>query len=131
MAFYNYPLRMLKRVRDAELAGRSFMSVEHAVYKLTADIADFHRIDAGRLVKGARADLVVIDPEHLDDSVEEIHEAEMPEFDGLSRLVRRNDETVRAVLINGNLAWRDGQAAEDLGVGHQFGTVLALGGAAA
>ncbi len=28
MAFYNFPLRMLKRVRDAEGAGRPFMTVE-------------------------------------------------------------------------------------------------------
>ncbi len=128
MAFYNYPLRMLKRVRDAERDGRAFMTIEHAVFKLTADIADFHRIDAGRLVRGARADVVVIDPERLDDSVEAIHEAEMPGFGGLQRLVRRNDATVRAVLVRGAVAWRNGAAAADLGVGHQYGTVLTLGG---
>ena len=128
MAFYNFPLRMLKRVRDAERAGRPFMSVAQAVHKLTGDIADFHRIDAGRLAPGARADVVVIDPTHLDESVEEVHEAPMPGFDGLRRLVRRNDDTVRAVLVNGRVAWRGATPAEDLGRSRQYGTFLPLGG---
>ncbi len=127
MGFYNFPLRMLKRVRDAELAGRAFMSVEEAVYKLTADIADFHRVDAGRIRIGARADLVVIDPERLDDSVEAIHEAEMPKFGGLKRLVRRNDETVRAVLVNGTLVWTPAGPSGGLGDRREAGVVLAAG----
>jgi N-acyl-D-aspartate/D-glutamate deacylase len=126
MAFYNFPLRMLKRVRDAERAGRPFMTVEHAVHKLTADIADFHRIDAGRLAVGARADVVVIDPERLDDTVEDIHEAQIPGFGELQRLVRRNDDTVRAVLVNGSVAWRDGAAARDLGTSTRYGTLLSM-----
>ena len=129
MAFYNFGLRMLKRVRDAQHEGRAFMTVEHAVQKLTADIADFYRIDAGRLDEGARADIVVIDPARLDDSVEAIHEEPMAGFADLQRLVRRNDDTVRAVLVNGRVAWRDGSASADLGRSHDFGTVLGLGGA--
>jgi len=128
MAFYNFPLRMLKRVRDAQRAGRPFMTVEAAVHKLTADIADFLRIDAGRLTPGGRADLVVIDPERLDESVEEIHEAGMPGFPGLRRLVRRNDATVRTVLVNGRVAWRDGCVAAELGATRDFGRVLPIGG---
>jgi len=131
MAFYNFPLRMLKRVRDAELAGRPFMTVGQAVHKLTADIADFHRIDAGRLTVGSRADVVVIDPERLDQSVEDISEQPMPGFPGLNRLVRRNDDTVRAVLINGRLAWSGADAGPGLGTSHAFGTVLPIGGAPA
>ncbi|MEZ5381139.1 MAG: amidohydrolase family protein [Microthrixaceae bacterium] len=128
MAFYNFPLRMLKRVRDAELAGAAFMTVQRAVHKLTADIADFHRIDAGRLAPGRRADLVVIDPERLDETVEEVHEAPMQGFGDLNRLVRRNDDTVRAVMVNGRVAWRGGSGADDLGSAHHYGQVLPLGG---
>ncbi|MGA9277009.1 amidohydrolase family protein [Ilumatobacter sp.] len=125
MALYNFPLRILKRVRDAELAGCPFMTIEHAVHKLTADIADFHRIDAGRLAPGKRADVVVLDPTHLD----EIHEQPMPGFGQLDRLVRRTDDTVRAVFVNGNCAWSGGVPADDLGTSRRYGTVLA--GAAA
>lgn len=128
MAFYNFPLRMLKRVRDAQVAGRPFMSVQEAVFKLTGDIADFHRIDAGRLHPGSRADAVVIDPTCLDETVEEIHEAAMPGFADLDRLVRRNDDTVRAVMVNGKVAWRGGQPTADLGTSRTYGTFLPLGG---
>ena len=126
MAFYNFPLRMLKRVRDAQRNSTPFMSVEAAVHKLTADIADFYRIDTGRIRVGSRADLVVIDPEYLDESVEEIHEATMESFDGLSRLVRRNDRTVRAVMVNGNLAWSGGEPSDDLGQARRYGRFLAM-----
>lgn len=74
MAFYNYALRLLKRVRDAELAGRPFMSVERAVYRLTAEVADWFGLDAGTLRQGDRADLVVIDPAGLNQEVDAYHE---------------------------------------------------------
>ena len=123
MAYYNYPLRMLKRVRDAEAAGRPFMTVGRAVYRLTREIADYLGIDAGRLEPGRRADLVVVDPASLDDA-EEIHEAPMAGFDGLNRLVRRNDAAVRAVLVNGRIAWRDGTPGDGLGAEPGFGQLL-------
>jgi N-acyl-D-aspartate/D-glutamate deacylase len=49
MAFYNFGLRMLKLVRDAELAGQPFMTTGRAVHRLTAEIADYLGIDAGTL----------------------------------------------------------------------------------
>ncbi len=126
MAFYNFPLRMLKRVRDAQAAGLEFMTIERAVHRLTGELADFLRIDAGHIRAGHRADIVVIDPRHLDGSVEEIHEEEMVGFDGLRRLVRRNDDTVRAVVIAGRIAWDHQGAAPDLGTARSYGTVLKL-----
>jgi len=124
MGYYNYPLRMLKRVRDAEIAGRPFMSVGRAVERLTSEIADYLAIDAGRLEVGRRADVVVVDPAGLTDDVERIEEAEMPGFPGLRRLVRRNDAAVRAVLVAGRLAWDGTSAAESFGRERGFGTVL-------
>lgn len=124
MGYYNFPLRMLKRVRDAERAGRPFMSTGRAVQRLTSEIADYLSIDAGRLEVGRRADVVVVDPEGLNDDVERIEEAEMPGFPGLRRLVRRNDSAVRAVLVGGRLAWDGASATEGLGRERGFGTVL-------
>lgn len=124
MGYYNYPLRMLKRVRDAEAAGRPFMSVGRAVERLTSEIADYLAIDAGRLEVGRRADIVVVDPAGLNDDVERIEEAEMPGFPGLRRLVRRNDAAVRAVLVAGRLAWDGTSAPESFGRERGFGTVL-------
>ena len=115
MAYYNFPLRMLKRVRDAELEGRGFMTVGRAVHRLTAEIADYLGIEGGTLAPGRPADVVVIDPERLDDRVEQMHEAPMDGLDGYVRYVRRNPGTVRSVLVNGHLAWHEDQPGAGLG----------------
>ena len=106
---------MLDKVHRAGLAERPFMSVGRAVHRLTREIADWLNLDAGRIEVGSRADIVVIDPEHFGD-VEDIHEAEMACLGGLSRLVRRNDEAVRAVLVAGTLSAERGQPV-DVGSG--------------
>jgi N-acyl-D-aspartate/D-glutamate deacylase len=124
MAYYNFPLRLLRRVHEAQRAGRPFMTIGRAVERLTAEIADYLAIDAGRLAPGKRADLAIIDPAGLGDEVEQIHEADMPGFPGLRRLVRRNDAAVRAVLVAGRLAWHDAAATPELGRSRGFGTVL-------
>lgn len=123
MAHYNYPLRMLRMVRDAERRGEPFMTPERAVQRLTSEIGDWLGLDAGTLAPGRAADLVVIDPEHLDDSLEAIHEQELPQL-GLSRLVRRNDDAVRAVVIGGRVAAESGKPAPELGQTRGFGRVL-------
>jgi N-acyl-D-aspartate/D-glutamate deacylase len=127
MAHYNFPLRLLKLARDAELRGTPFMTMGKAVHRVTGEIAEWFQIDAGVLDVGKRADLVVIDPTKLDDSLEQAHEAEMEDFGGLRRLVRRNDETVNAVLINGKLAIKDGVPTAELGRTQGFGQVLRAG----
>ena len=124
MAFYNFPLRMLRLVRDAENRGQPFMTMERAVQRLTAEIADWFRIDAGRLAVGARADIAVIRPDKLDERLDDTPEAPMQQFGALRRLVRRNDEAVPAVLVNGKLAVRWGKPLVALGNETGFGTVL-------
>jgi N-acyl-D-aspartate/D-glutamate deacylase len=124
MAYYNFPLRMLKLVRDAEQEGRAFMSVERAVHRLTAELADWLGLDVARVVVGARADLVVVDPAGLDAELETLHEQPMPEFDDLPRLVRRNDRAVRCVLVHGRVAYAEGVLAPQVGRERGFGEVL-------
>lgn len=126
MAYYNFPLRMLKRVRDAEQAGRPFLTLERAIHRLTGEIADFLGIDAGRIAAGRRADLAVVDPAGLTGAVEETHEAPVDGLDGLQRLVRRNDDAVRAVLVNGRVVWGAGRPGPALGRS-RLGRVLAAG----
>ncbi len=104
MAYYNFPLRLLRLVREAERAGRPILSIGRAVQRLTSEIADWLGLDAGHLHEGARADLVVVRPEGLTDEVDRIHEVELPGFGGLRRLVRRNDDAIEAVLIGGQIA---------------------------
>jgi N-acyl-D-aspartate/D-glutamate deacylase len=127
MAFYSFPLRMLKLVRDAERAGRPVMPIEKAVWRLTGELAQWLDVDAGRLGLGDRADLVVIDPAALDERLDAYHEAPMDGFPGLERMVNRSDGTVRSVLINGRLAFRDGAFDPGLGRDHHFGQFLPAG----
>lgn len=122
MAFYNFPIRMLKRVRDAEVAGDPFMTVERAVHRLTGEQADWLGLDAGRLVEGARADLVVLDPERLDDTVETPAMAPFPQGGDLIRMVNRG-EAVRTVLIGGVPVVEGGEPLPVLGT-RRTGTFL-------
>ncbi len=115
MAFYNMGLRLLKHVRDAEQAGAPFMTVEHAVHRLTGELAEWYGLDAGHLRIGDRADVVIVDPERLDATLEEYAEAPVDQYGGLSRMVNRNPATVRAVLVAGRPLFRDGEPTEILG----------------
>lgn len=115
MAFYNYALRMLKFVRDESEKGAPVMPLEKAVRKLTGEIGEWFQIDAGTLERGKRADLVVVDPSHLDDRVDEIHEEGIPELGDYVRLVRRNPQAVPAVVVNGILVAEDGEVLPEIG----------------
>lgn len=127
MAFYNFPLRLLKRTRDALQAGKPFLTVERAVYRLTAEVAEWFGINAGTLREGDRADFVVIDPAHLDDSVDTYHESEVPFYGGLSRMVNRNDATVVATGVGGAVVFRDGEFREGYGQTVKSGRYLRAG----
>jgi N-acyl-D-aspartate/D-glutamate deacylase len=127
MAFYNFSVRLLKRVRDAERAGRPFLTVERAVHRLTAEVADWFGLDAGTLREGERADFVVIDPAGLDDSVNAYHEETVPFYGGLSRMVNRNDAAVVATGVNGAVVYRNGQFCEGYGTTVKSGRFLPAG----
>ena len=109
MAFYNTGLRLLKRVHDAHAAGDPILALETAVHRLTGELGAWFGLDAGFLREGDRADLVVVDPAGLDESLAEYHEAPMAEFGGLSRMVRRNDDAVQLTCIAGRPVFRRGE----------------------
>ena len=104
MAFYNYPIRLLKRVHDT-----GFMKVEHAVHRLTGELAQWFGIDAGHLRLGDRADLVIVDPSGLNASVDGVYEAPIEQFGGISRMVNRNDEAVDTTVVAGEVVFRGGR----------------------
>ncbi|MBX7082061.1 MAG: amidohydrolase family protein [Nannocystaceae bacterium] len=124
MAHYNFPLRLLRLVQQAQRRGEPFMTVERAVQRLTSEIAQWLGLDVGTLRTGARADLVIIDPEALDDRLDEVHEQLVPEYGELRRLVRRNDAAVTHVVVGGHVAAAAGVPADDLGRDPRYGTVL-------
>lgn len=119
MAFYNFPLRMLKFVKDSIDKGAPVMSLEKAVHKLTGELGDWYQIDAGVLEEGRRADLVIVDPDKLDYRVDEMHTTTIPELGDYERLVRRNPDAVPAVLVNGTLVAQQGEVLPE--VGHTVG----------
>ena len=127
MAFYSFPLRMLRLVRDAERAGRTVLSLEQAVWRLTGELGDWLGVDAGHLRAGDRADLVVVDPAALDERLDAYHEAPMDGLQGLSRMVNRSEGAVRAVLVNGRVAFQDGAFDGALGRERGFGQFLPAG----
>jgi len=100
------------------------MSMERAVWRLTGEIADWLGLDVGTIETGKRADLVVIDPEGLGEAVEQVQEDVIAGLGDYVRLVRRNDQAVDAVLINGRLAVERGVPRPELGRERGFGTVL-------
>ncbi len=114
MAFYNFPVRMLRQVWQAEQAGRGYMSVERAVHRLTGELAAWFGLDAGRLVEGARADVTVVDPARLDESVDAMHLAPFGPAIDCTRLVC-GGEAVRDVLIGGVPVVEGGARAAALG----------------
>ncbi|MGW0044873.1 N-acyl-D-amino-acid deacylase family protein [Rhodococcus sp. NPDC003348] len=109
MAFYNYGIRFLRRIHEFAGRGEPVIPTETAVYKLTGEIGDFYGLDAGRLRKGDRADLVVIDPAGLDEETERYAEAPMAEFGGLRRMVNRNDRAVTVTAVGGRVVYRAGE----------------------
>ena len=126
MAFYNFGLRLLRHVRDAQRAGAEFMTIEQAVHRLTGELADWYGIDAGHLRIGDRADIIVLDPDRLDGSLDEYAEAPVTQYANLPRMVNRNDATVNLVLIGGRAVVRDGVPTELLGA-ERTGSFLRAG----
>ena len=125
MAFYNFPLHLLRLVHGGRGgAEKPVMSVGQAVHRVTGEIADYLGIDAGYLRVGGRADVTVIDPDALDDRIDEVTEAPMPGMPELRRLVNRSDGAVRAVLVNGRIAWDTSGRADGFGTEPGYGAIL-------
>ncbi|MUL64805.1 hypothetical protein BOO86_10065 [Mycobacterium sp. CBMA 234] len=129
MAFYNYALRMLRRVNDADKSGQPFMTTEHAVHRLTGEVADWFGLEAGTLRQGERADFVVIDPAGLNAELEAYHENSVEFYGGLSRMVNRSDAAVVATGVGGQVVFRDGEFVEGYGETVKSGHYLPARGA--
>jgi N-acyl-D-aspartate/D-glutamate deacylase len=127
MAFYNFPVRLLRRVKEAVDRGQPFLSLEHAVHKLTGELASWFGVDAGTIREGDRADVVLLDPAGLDASVDGYYEASMPEFGGLSRMVNRSDRAVVATIVGGRLVFEQGAFVPGYGESFRSGRFLRAG----
>jgi N-acyl-D-glutamate deacylase len=127
MAFYNFPLCYLRMMKRAQDAGKPLLSIGKAVWKLTGEQADWFGLDAGHLNVGSRADIVVVNPAGLNEELDAYHEAPMDVFGGLSRMVRRNDDAVRATIIGGDVVYESGRFVLGFGVTRRHGCFLRAG----
>lgn len=119
MAFYDGNLRMLKMAQEDGVA-----KVSHAVHRLTREPADFLGLDAGRLEVGARADLVLVDPEALKQwNPDSTYRYQWRDCFEHHQIVNRPDGVVRGVMIAGRFAWQDGAYVPEYGR-VAFGSVM-------
>lgn len=127
MAHYHFPLQLLRLALEARAAGEPFLSIGRAVQRLTSEITDWLGLPGGRVRAGERANLVVVDPDGLDERLDVVHEEPVAAFGGLRRLVRRSEGAVRATIVGGRCAWRDGRPHPLLGRERGFGRLLRVG----
>lgn len=127
MAFYNYALYYLRSIWQAELRGKPVLPLGQAVHKLTGEQASWYGIDAGHLRVGDRADLVILNPEGLNEDLDDYHEATMDMMGGLSRMVRRNDAAVEATMISGQVVFERGKFVDGFGQNRRYGSFLRVG----
>ena len=100
----NMPTELLAHwVRD-----RGALTLEHAVYKLTAELADLYGLaDRGRLVPGSAADLVVFDLAAVDPGpLRRVRDLPGDE----ERLVADAPRGIDHVLVNGTAITRNGES---------------------
>ena len=124
ISIYNFGPALLKLVQDCQQKGIKTMSIGKAVHKMTKELADWYLMpNIGSIEVGKQADIVIIDPAHLNEGVLDLHEAPMPGKPNYLRIVRRNDEAVPYVFINGVMVWKEGQKTNYLG-NQKIGNVL-------
>lgn len=107
MAFYYFPLQMIKRVHDSISANQPLMSMEKCVWRLTIELADWLNIEGGEIAEGKPADVVLNDPCKLGHITEKVKEAPIEDFNQYPRLVNRCQGVVCQVIVNGNAIYED------------------------
>ena len=125
MAFYDFPLQMIRNVQDSIDAGRPFMSMEKCIWRLTGEQADWFGIDCGYIREGRLADINIIDPAHFDSITEEVTEAPIEEFDNYPRLVNRHPGVISRVMVGGETIYSDEDFVAGYGTEKKFGRFLA------
>lgn len=124
MAFYNFPLKMIKVVQGFIDQGQPIMDMEKCIWRLTKEQADWFGLDRGYLAEGKVADMVLINPRAFHFITETVDSAEMEAFDNFSRLVNRNKEVVAKVWVAGKVIYADDEFVPDYGTAVKFGQFL-------
>ncbi|MEO9075804.1 MAG: hypothetical protein ABI263_00770, partial [Gelidibacter sp.] len=124
MAFYNFPLKMIKTVQDSIDKGQPIMTMEKCIWRLTKEQGDWFGLDRGYLAKGKIADLVIINPEKFKNITENVEIDTIAEFGNYERLVNRNDGVVSRVMVGGKTIFQKEEFVADYGESKKYGRFL-------
>ena len=119
LGYYDGALSVLKQAVTT-----GFLTPQAAISRVTGEPARWFRLDTGVLQIGAKADLVLLDPTALHQSISPQVEIADPLLDGTPRMVKRGSEAIiAAVYIKGVKVIDRGKISERLGT-ERLGTVL-------
>ncbi|PHM09742.1 N-acyl-D-amino-acid deacylase family protein [Nostoc sp. 'Peltigera malacea cyanobiont' DB3992] len=119
LGYYDGALSLLKQA-----VATKFLSPEAAICRVTGEPAGWFRLDTGVLKIGAKADIVLLDPNALNQPISPQVQISDPVLDGEPRMVKRgSDEIVQGVYINGVQVVCRGKVRDRLGR-EKLGTVL-------
>lgn len=124
MAFYNFPLQMIKNVQKSIEAKNPIMTMEKCIWRLSKEQADWFGLDACYIAEGKRADINILNPAHLNNVTDKVEEAIIDEFDGFKRLVNRNKDLVTMVMINGKIIFENDAFVDGYGKTFKSGKFL-------
>lgn len=121
LGYYDGAISLLKQATQT-----GFLSPQQAIARVTGEAARWFRLDAGVLCEGAKADLLILNPEHLREPLSPQEAIADPLLDGAMRMVKRGSERiVEAVFVGGSCVFADGAATAALGK-ERLGEVLSL-----
>lgn len=123
MAFYNFPLKMIKIVLESTDNGNPIMPIEKCIWRLTKEQADWFGLDCGYLSKEKVADLVIIHPDKFNAITESV-KGIIEEFRNYERLVNRNEGVVSRVMVGGKTIFKDEEFVEDYAKSKKYGRFL-------
>ncbi|TAL38492.1 MAG: D-aminoacylase [Alphaproteobacteria bacterium] len=119
LAYFDSAVSVLR-----QSVAKGFLPPEKAISRVTFEPAAWFNLDAGRIRTGARADIVLLDPEALRRSAPAPVSIPDPALEGSTRMVNRDpDRAVRHVLVRGTMVVRNGEPLPVLGT-QQLGVAL-------
>jgi N-acyl-D-aspartate/D-glutamate deacylase len=111
LGYYDGALSLLKQAITTK-----FLSPEIAISRVTGEAANWFRLDTGVIKVGAKADLVLINPRFLHQSISPQVEIFDPILDSEPRLVKRGSaEVIEGVYVNGVQVVFRGEVSDVLG----------------
>ncbi len=126
MAFYDFPLQMIKNVQESIEQNRPLMSMEKCIWRLSGEQADWFSLDCGYIEEGKTADINILNPARFAEMTAAVSQAPIEAFDNYVRLVNRNEGVVEQVLVGGEIIYEQGDFVDGYGKNKKYGRFLAF-----